>query len=110
MAEQNQEQEQDENGGPVNAPPQMVADYVIENALDTIQHPEEQCGFCIECKSIQSDHHMIRSPFFGGADSVPCQYCGGVTIITFNEVINDAFNSRMDQSRGLGSTRSVDGG
>lgn len=62
-------------------------------------------GICTECFNVQPDQYMERSPFYQDGQSVPCKFCGGVTTIIREDLINDHTKDRMDQMRGIGSTR-----
>lgn len=54
---------------------------------------------CVECKSIQPDSYIRRSPF--GFDA-PCKFCGGVCAAIPAQFVHDPeIDSQMDQQRGL---------
>jgi DNA-directed RNA polymerase subunit RPC12/RpoP len=65
-----------------------------------IENPDDVVGVCSECKSDQPDSYMERSPFAQAGSPVPCKYCGGVVIITYRELRDDALKG-SDRSRGI---------
>lgn len=65
-----------------------------------IENPDDVVGVCSECKSDQPDNYMERSPFAQNGSPVPCKYCGGVVIITYRELRDDALKG-SDRSRGI---------
>jgi hypothetical protein len=65
-----------------------------------VQDPDDVIGCCSECHSDQTMQYMERSPFAQAGDPPPCQYCGGVVIVTFRETRDSALGE-IDQRRGL---------
>lgn len=68
--------------------------------MNQIQDPDDVIGVCSECKSDQTDKYMTNSPFAQAGQSVPCQYCGGVVIITYRETRNNSLD-QSDKNRGV---------
>ncbi len=68
--------------------------------MDNIKDPDDVVGVCSECKSDQPDSYMYRSPFAQEGKAVPCQYCGGVVIITYRETRDQSLNE-SDRGRGI---------
>ena len=64
------------------------------------QEPEDLIAICTECKNPQNDSYIGKSSFYAQGDSVPCQFCAGVTVITKVKNIKSALKS-ADQKRGL---------
>lgn len=67
--------------------------------MDDIKDPNDVVGVCSECQSDQPDSYMYRSPFAQEGKPVPCKYCGGVVIITYRELRDQAIK---DSNRGRG--------
>jgi len=65
-----------------------------------IKNTDDVIGVCSECHSDQSEAYMMRNPFAQSGQSVSCQYCGGVVIITYRETRDSALN-QSDQGRGI---------
>jgi len=42
---------------------------------------DDLIGVCTECKSEQRDSYMEKNPFYQQGGSVPCGYCGGITVV-----------------------------
>ena len=68
--------------------------------MDNIKDPDDVVGVCSECKSDQPDSYMYKSPFAQEGKPVPCKYCGGVVIITYREIRNEALKD-SDRGRGI---------
>lgn len=68
--------------------------------MSNIEDPDDVIGVCSECKSDQSDRYMTNSPFAQAGKPVPCQYCGGVVIITYRESRDQALDG-SDHMRGI---------
>ena len=68
--------------------------------MNNIKDPDDVIGVCSECKSDQPDRYMYNSPFAQEGKPVPCKYCGGVVIITYREVRNEALKD-SDKGRGI---------
>lgn len=68
--------------------------------MDNINDPDDVVGVCSECKSDQPDSYMYKSPFAQEGKPVPCKYCGGVVIITYREIRNEALKD-SDRGRGI---------
>lgn len=86
----------------------------IQEALDELNAEidddvDDTVGMCSECKNIQPDQYMLRSPFFGSGGPVPCKFCGAPTIIVRQRFVDQHFKDRLDQMRGIGSSRGVPG-
>lgn len=79
---------------------EVVTDYAQGRKL---KNPDDVCGFCSECHNVQSDSKMYRSVFAQEGVSPVCQYCGGVVIITYRELIDESFKNHLDNMRGIGS-------
>lgn len=69
--------------------------------MNNIQDPDNVVGVCSECHSDQPDKYMYGSPFAQEGKPVPCKYCGGVVIITYREIRNEALKD-SDGGRGIG--------
>jgi hypothetical protein len=96
--------------GPPNVPVQDVANYIAEEALSDTKstEPEGMIGFCTECMNPQPDQYMERNIFYAEGSPVPCKFCGGVTAIVPESLITQqSFKDRLNQMRGIGSTREV---
>jgi hypothetical protein len=66
-----------------------------------IENTDDVVGVCSECKSDQPERYMMNSPFAQAGKPVPCKYCGGVVIIAYREIRNEALDG-SDRSRGIG--------
>lgn len=65
-----------------------------------IDNPDDVVGVCSECHSDQPDSYMYKSPFAQEGKPVPCKYCGGVVIITYREIRDEALKD-SDGGRGI---------
>jgi len=65
-----------------------------------IKNPDDVVAVCSECHSDQPDEYMYRNPFAQNGSSVPCKYCGGVVVITYREIRDDALDE-SDRNRGI---------
>lgn len=61
---------------------------------------DEEIAVCTECKSDQNVQKLIRNPFFQQGGRIPCQYCGGLVIITRRDRRADSLK-QVDRERGL---------
>lgn len=68
--------------------------------MSNIENPDDVIGVCSECKSDQPDSYMYKSPFAQEGKPVPCKYCGGVVIITYREIRDEALKD-SDRGRGI---------
>jgi len=68
--------------------------------MGEIKNPDDVIGTCSECKSDQSMSYMMKNPFAQSGQPVPCQYCGGVVLITYRETRDSSLNS-SDRERGI---------
>lgn len=62
---------------------------------------EEDLVFvCVECKTDQPEQYIERSPFAAQGSTVPCTFCGGVTVFTEKKDREDVLR-QADRQRGL---------
>lgn len=92
---------EDYNYGPAGESP---SDAVVEHAAATnrITNYDDVIGLCSECKSEIPEQKMERDVFVQNGFPSPCPYCGGVVVITFRELANEALKDRLDANRGIG--------
>jgi DNA-directed RNA polymerase subunit RPC12/RpoP len=68
--------------------------------MNNVNNPDDVIGVCSECKSDQTMKYMTNSPFAQSGQAVPCQYCGGIVIITYREIRNESLD-QSDKNRGV---------
>lgn len=61
---------------------------------------DEEIGCCTECHSVQNTQKLIRNPFFQQGGAIPCQFCGGIVVITRRDRLKQTLK-QADRERGL---------